>query len=297
MAVVVVTHNRPQLLTEALAALRGQTHPPRHVIVVDNASGVETRGVLETAAVTVVRSEVNVGGAGGFVLGMRRALDLGASWIWLMDDDAIPAPTALEALISQLPGLPANTGAVCGSVIEFGSLATTHRRTFSNFWGFERPVPAWEYGGNPLEIHTASFVGFLVSASAVRAVGLPRSEFYLGYDDTEYSLRLRKSGYTVWLAPASVVLHKRLQSARMRVSSFGPKHYFNVRNRIALKREHCVAGRLAAASGALMGIALCLRCPSRLRPSAWRVLMWAVADGFLQRLGPLPNRVREATAE
>src|SRR5207244_3776235 len=55
--------------------------------------------------VDLLALEENVGGAGGFHAGMRTAGEAGADWLWLMDDDTIATPTALEALLDPLPGL------------------------------------------------------------------------------------------------------------------------------------------------------------------------------------------------
>lgn len=292
IVVVLVTHNRPELLAESLAALQAQCLQPRRVVVVDNASDEQTRAILAASPVDVVRSEVNLGGAGGFATGIRRAMELGAEWIWLMDDDAIPASTALDALQSEMARLPATTGAVCSCVMEFGSIATTHRRRFNPLLGYERAYSCADYGSAALRIDTASFVGFMVSAAAVRAVGLPDADFFLSYDDTEYSLRLGKHGFGVWLVPASVIVHKRNRAGRLRATEFGPKHYFNVRNRMVVKRAYCRAGSLGAAAGALFGLALWLRSPRRFALQPWRMLLAAISDGMAGRLGPLPERLQ-----
>lgn len=290
--VVLVTHNRPHLLGRALAALASQTHPPTKIVVVDNASEPETRAVLDQAAlaVDVVRSETNLGGAGGFALGMRRALAIGAEWIWLMDDDAIAEPHALEKLVAPILELSGRIGVLCSCVMEFGAIALQHRRSFNALLGFERSIDKAAYRHKAVQVDTASFVGFMVSAQAVWAVGLPNADFFLAYDDTEYSLRLRRNGFDIWLAPASVIIHERSASARMRSSAFGAKHYFNIRNRIVVKRMYAQAALIGATLGAMFGFLLWMRAPHS--PRSWRILAHAVMDGFSSKLGPLPESMR-----
>ncbi|AEG91972.1 candidate b-glycosyltransferase, Glycosyltransferase Family 2 [Ramlibacter tataouinensis TTB310] len=258
-------------------------------VIVDNASGQATQEILAQASAVIVRSDVNLGGAGGFALGIQHALELGVDWLWLMDDDAIPEAGALEELASQLPHLPANAAVACSRVMEFGDIATTHRRRFNMLLGYERPVPSGAYTASVVAVDTASFVGFMVSAAAVRAVGLPRTEFFVSYDDTEYSLRLKKHGYSLWLMPASGIVHKRKKQERLRSTEFGPRHYFNVRNRIVVKRAYCKAGYAGAGLGALFGLGLWLCTPGRFRPRPWRMVLCAIKDGFSGRLGPLPE--------
>jgi rhamnopyranosyl-N-acetylglucosaminyl-diphospho-decaprenol beta-1,3/1,4-galactofuranosyltransferase len=291
ITVVLVTHNRPQLLSRALSALEHQTRKPTQVVVVDNASGPQTQAVLEAAtlAMHVVRSESNLGGAGGFALGMQRAMELGSEWIWLMDDDAIAEPTALEKLVAPVSALTGQVGVLCSCVMEFGAIALQHRRSFNPLLGFERSIASTAYARRAVQVDTASFVGFMVSAEAVRAAGLPNTEFFLAYDDTEYSLRLRRSGFDIWLAPASVIIHERTASARMRSSSFGAKHYFNIRNRIVVKRMYSQAAFIGAMLGALFGFMLWVRAPGS--RSSWHILARAIADGFSSRLGPFPERM------
>src|SRR5881227_1028098 len=98
---VVVTHNRVELLRRCLSALAGQTVPVERVLVIDNASTDGTADVVrdEFPSVKLVRLEHNVGGAGGFHEGMRRAHEAGFDWIWLMDDDTLASDDALEQLL------------------------------------------------------------------------------------------------------------------------------------------------------------------------------------------------------
>lgn len=236
---VVVTRNRPQLLAQALNALLTQTRPPSGIIVVDNASGLETQQLLATHNdVKVHRLEENVGGAGGFAIGIESALADGADWIWLLDDDAIARPDALAHLANAIAEAKSSTGAICSAVWEFGKLAVQHRRYFDPTTLAERPVTLAAYRRRCVSVDTASFVSFLLNARAAVQVGLPKREFFLGYDDTEYSLRLRRQGWHLQLVPASEVDHMRSQQGRLRHGPFSIKHYYNLRNQLAVLRYY-----------------------------------------------------------
>ena len=52
----------------------------------------------------------NLGGAGGFSFGARFAAECGYEYIWLMDDDCMPNPTALEAFLAADRDLKGNYG-------------------------------------------------------------------------------------------------------------------------------------------------------------------------------------------
>ena len=99
VAVVVVTYNRADLLERMLDGLAALDRLPDAVIVVDNASTDHTPDVLAAATnpgLQVIRTEDNLGGAGGFHLGVRTAYERGFDRIWLMDDDVVPAPDCLD---------------------------------------------------------------------------------------------------------------------------------------------------------------------------------------------------------
>ena len=98
---VVVTYNRRELLLEALGAVQAQAHPPDRVIVVDNASTDGTAAAVRAGFSQMQLAETgrNTGGAGGFAYGIALALADAADLIWVMDDDTVPEPDALRALV------------------------------------------------------------------------------------------------------------------------------------------------------------------------------------------------------
>jgi rhamnopyranosyl-N-acetylglucosaminyl-diphospho-decaprenol beta-1,3/1,4-galactofuranosyltransferase len=352
VAAVLVTHNRPQLLLQALAALRAQTRPLDAIYIVDNGSeppcmpgdiagtggigggGLESGGGAPSGqdTVTLLRSKVNLGGAGGFAMGMAHAFAAGHDWIWLLDDDAMARPDALARLLDALDALDgrgdraaagagASTnaaigmassagreqvpdtvpvagvsaaadnpiGALCGTVREFGDIALRHRRRYHLPTAIEMALPRAAYEGAPCRVDTASFVGFLVSASAIAEVGMPERGFFLGYDDTEYALRLQRAGRAVWLVPGSVVEHLRARRARLRAGPFGPKHYFTIRNRIAVARAYATLPVVPTAAALAFGLALWLVSGGPLRRGALSILLHAIGDGVRGRLGPFPQ--------
>lgn len=290
IAAVVVTYNRPELLLQALAALHLQTRPLDAIYVVDNASDAASRARLgRPSGVTLIRSDINLGGAGGFALGMARAFEAGHDWLWLLDDDALARPDALARLLDALDGPASGAAALCGTVREFGDIALQHRRRYHLPTGLERPLPRRVYDGPPCRTGTASFVGLLVSAAAIAQAGLPEASLFLSYDDTEYSLRLGRARLPIWLAPASVVEHLRTRESRLRSGPFGRRHYFTIRNRIAVARAYASLPTLATGIALLFALALWLASGGWLQHGALRILLRAIRDGWRGRLGPFPD--------
>ncbi|TYK43737.1 glycosyltransferase [Actinomadura decatromicini] len=231
---VVVTYNRRDLLTEALDALGRQTRPPDGVVVVDNASGDGTAGLVRDRFpdVDLVELAENTGGAGGFAAGIAHVLDTGrAGLLWLMDDDTVPEPGALGAL------LDARERAAAEPVLVASRVVWTDGRDHPMNTPRVKPgasraelAAASAVGCRP--IRSASFVSVLVDAAAVRERGLPVADYFLWNDDFEFTTRLLR-GRSGLYCPASVVVHKTRTFGGADADP-GDRFYYEVRNKVWL---------------------------------------------------------------
>ena len=228
---VVVTRDRLALLRECLAALRAQTVRPDRILVVDNASSDGTREFLAGQEdVEVLRLDENVGGAGGFHAGLQRAHASGAQWAWLLDDDTIPRPDALE----QLLGLddPAAILRASVAVWKDGRLHPMNVPGFARE-GIEPFVEAARRRALPLRVTT--FVSLLVHRDAVDRFGLPEARYFIWSDDLEYTARVTRGGGRAVLVPASVVEH-RTATPHTAVTALGDRFYYHARNTLYMVR-------------------------------------------------------------
>jgi len=232
---VVVTWNRRELLREALTALGAQTHPPARVVVVDNASSDGTSDVLEQefADHDLVRLEQNTGGAGGFAVGVRRALQHDPDLVWLLDDDTVPEPKAAQHLVEAWSGYADRSGRR-PSLLASRVVWTDGRDHPMNT---PRPRPgasaedrraAAAVGCVP--IRSASFVSVMCDADAVRRRGLPVADYFLWNDDFEYSTRLVRGGVGLY-HPDSVVVHKTRVFGSTDADP-GERFFYEVRNKL-----------------------------------------------------------------
>jgi GT2 family glycosyltransferase len=216
---VVVTYNRAELLERCLSGLAAQRRPPDAVIVVDNASSDGTRALLDAwqadddLELVTIRSEQNLGGAGGFHLGVRAAYDRGFDRIWLMDDDVVPDPTCLEVLMEHPgPALMAVREDLQGRLSEKAATSfdlaspfaiRPKRQTVEELYGTRDAMPA------EVPIENVAFEGFLVKREVVTAVGLPDPGFFIFYDDVDFAVRTRRAGFPV-VAVRDAVLVRQL---------------------------------------------------------------------------------------
>lgn len=235
---VVVTYNRKALLRECLAALGAQTRPCDRVLVVDNASADGTPEVVrgEFPAADLLVLPENAGGAGGFHAGLRDAHADGADWMWLMDDDTIPAPTALAELLDApdaLEGLPRPL------LLASKVVWTDGRLHPMNLSGLGRDAAHFieGCGRHLVPLRTATFVSLLVHRSAVDEFGLPLAHYFIWSDDIEYTARItRARPQAGYLVPSSVAEH-RTKTPHTAVSDTGGRFYFHVRNSLYMLRS------------------------------------------------------------
>ncbi len=234
---MVVTWNRRRLLVEALAALEGQTLPPRRIVVVDNASTDGTSELLRTdyRHLEVVSLRSNTGGAGGFAAGIERALTFDPELVWLLDDDTVATPTAAERLVTAWSSYGAGElprPALLASRVVWTDGRDHPMNTPRVKPGVSSAERAAAAAVGAVPIRSASFVSVMCDASVVRDRGLPVADYFLWNDDFEYSTRLIRS--RVGLAvPASVVVHKTSTFGSTDVDP-GERFFLEVRNKVWL---------------------------------------------------------------
>ncbi|MFG2084978.1 MULTISPECIES: glycosyltransferase [unclassified Spirillospora] len=244
---VVVTYNRRDLLTEALDALAAQTRRPDVVIVVDNASTDGTPALVRERFpdVDLVELGTNTGGAGGFAAGIARALDTSVPetasaggvaggrtpLIWLMDDDTVPEPGALAALLDARERAPGDPVLVASRVLwtDGGDHPMNTPRVKP---GVSRAELAAAAEAGCIPVRSASFVSVLVDAAAVLDRGLPVADYFLWNDDFEFTTRLLR-GRTGLYCPASIVVHKTRTFGGTDADP-GERFYYEVRNKLWL---------------------------------------------------------------
>jgi GT2 family glycosyltransferase len=187
---LVLTHNAPASLQRCLAAIGSQTRAPTSVLVVDNASDppVEPSQLDIGLPMRVIRSETNLGPAGGWAIALKQFLGDPDEFAWVMDDDIVPEPDCLERLHKT---------------------ADDDDRLAFVFPYAEQPdgtVGQW-----------GSWCGFLISKEIVEQVGVPRADLFWWAEDTEYChWRIPEAGYPRVMAPKALVHHDAIRQ--------GPRH-------------------------------------------------------------------------
>ena len=296
LVALVVTFNRlAQLQKTVMRLLADQVN---HVVVVDNGSSDGTSQWLAGQTdlrLRIIRSAVNLGGAGGFETGMRAATaEFDPDWLVLMDDDGRPDPGMIAYFRSlAAPGYDAVAAAVR---YPDGRICEMNRPSVNPFWhrhsflrtavqgrmGFHLHVAA--FAGPGCDVDGASFVGLFLSRAAIARVGYPDGRLFLYGDDVLYTLGLRSAGGKIRFMPDLRFEHDcSTFDAETRVARPVWKAYYLHRNALFVYRK---------ASGWYFGLVLLAVLPKWLmkgraygpdRAAFRRLLRLGVFDGLRGR--------------
>jgi rhamnopyranosyl-N-acetylglucosaminyl-diphospho-decaprenol beta-1,3/1,4-galactofuranosyltransferase len=203
---VVVTKDRPGTLVTSLEAICRQTRRLDSVVVVDNGADPKVAEIVESLDLpaTYLPSQRNLGGAGGFALGMLTALAQGADWVWCADDDGRPEDD--EVLATLL------TTAVEYSLDEVSPLvvdiAHPDRLAFPLRRGLRwRRRRADFVGIRVLPGYASLFNGALFRAEALDVIGVPDYRMFFRGDETEIHRRMLRAGLRFGTATGCAYLH------------------------------------------------------------------------------------------
>ncbi|MCP2301095.1 galactofuranosyltransferase GlfT1 [Actinokineospora globicatena] len=202
---VVVTRHRRALLSDSLKVIAAQTRPPDHLIVVDNGPDDSAQDVVESCPLptTYLPSHRNLGGAGGFALGMLQALAMGADWLWLADDDGRPADENVLATlldVAERRGL-AEVSPMVTNIEHPEKLAFPLRR------GLTWKRDADQLGEDFLPGIASLFNGALFRADTLDVVGVPDYRLFFRGDEVEIHRRLVRSGLPFGTCLRAAYLH------------------------------------------------------------------------------------------
>jgi GT2 family glycosyltransferase len=209
-------------------------------IVVDNGStdGSDTEVERRFPQVELIRTGTNLGFAGGNNVGVRRALERGADWVLLLNNDAWAdpgLPAALERAASERPDAGVLACKVCfeepADVLMYAGGEVRLRLGYGGRqtgWG-ERDTGQFD------ELHDvgrATGAAMAVSRMAAERAGLLDEELFAYVEDVEWCLRIRRAGFAVVFVPEAKAWHKGSASTGGAAST--ANLYYDTRNTLAV---------------------------------------------------------------
>ena len=187
------------------------------VIVVDNASTNDEATLIQERFpyVTVIRSNQNIGFAGGNNLGIKAAH---GKYLFIINNDTIFKDFQVQALIERLDTTE-NIGIVCPKIrfawgdnpIQYAGYTPLSKVTIRNrAIGFgEEDKGQYETAHPTPYAHGAAM---LVKRDAIEKVGLMPECYFLYYEELDWSMMFTRAGYQIWYDPACTIYHKESQA-------------------------------------------------------------------------------------
>ena len=239
---MLVTFNRLEDLKKTVEAYNRQTIFPDRMIIVNNASTDGTTAYLDFLKSThgfkfpvdIIHLNQNLGGAGGFALGMQQAMKSQCDYLFLADDDAVPFQDMFAEFLEFEKDDTDDIAAYCTSVIDQYGFSTVQRgKLDKGLFTLRRiDVTREEAQQKSFEVDYLTFVGAFFKRNVVESVGYPLSEYFIHEDDAEYSTRIRKTGKIICIS-SSKIYHPRAEGNAKNWIEF-----YTTRNRIDHVRRH-----------------------------------------------------------
>ena len=202
--IILPVWNMRELTEQCVNSIARHTKFPYRLIIVDNASGNETRLYLEGLTrrkdidTFLIRNEENLGYAKAANQGMRAS---DAEYVCILNNDTLVTDNWLTEMVDV-----AGRDRKIGVVNPFSNYGA--RRPFGKTW---EEIGSQVYGKNKgtyVETAAASGFCFLVKREVIEKIGFWREEYGPGYfEDTEYSIRVIKNGYKIAIAQGAYVVH------------------------------------------------------------------------------------------
>jgi GT2 family glycosyltransferase len=261
---LVVTYNRRELLLQNLSALAAQTHPLASITIIDNGSSDGTQEAikaLQNPLIDHVRLDPNIGAARGFNYGIEHVFTKrGAPWAWIMDDDVMPAPTALAELVAAYErnfSGPSDVGFLVAQSVDAEGRANnvptidTRPRQLGECanWGLYLDQ-------GMISVRTAPLSALLMPRTTYETFGNLNPDFVVWGEDTDLTFRIteQRPGF---LVGTSKILHLRgqpgdisifLEDDKRRIPNF----YYLYRNMLYVRRRFM--GPHAYVNGIIRGL-------------------------------------------
>lgn len=231
--VVVLNYRGEDVLLPCLQSILPELGPEDACVVIDNGQE-ETLMAKVARTFPTVRTRVSPTN-GGFAKGMNQGIAIAEQEnfdaVWLLNNDAVVQPGALEkmkqaqvrfpevALFSPLILNEQGNVWFAGGQINFWRMRVEHNQSFPQ----ER---------NPFLTDFLTGCALFIPRETISAIGTLDERYFLYYEDAEYSLRTKQHGGKLWVVPEAQVVHKE-------VSSLNPeKTYWLVRSGVEFFFRH-----------------------------------------------------------
>ncbi len=240
VSIITINYNESEVTLDLLESIRKLSYPNYEIIVVDNASPNDNPEIIKEKypEVVLIKSEENLGFAGGNNLGVKQAK---GDYLLFINNDTIVPQDFIEPLVETLQ--KDETIGMVSPKIKFhwdptliqyaGYTPMSHWTIRNNSIGYHQKDDGdFDRAGETQSIHGAAM---MVPKSVVDNVGMMTEIYFLYYEEHDWAEMVKRAGYKIYYQPKSYILHKESVST----GKFSPlKTYYISRNRILFARRN-----------------------------------------------------------
>jgi len=225
------------------------------VIVVDNGSKIVLK-LKESENVTLIRQEENLGFTGGYNLGMKKALNEGADYVLIINNDTIVDEDMVSNLQQTLEQ-DKNIGAVVPKIY-FAKGHEFHKDRYKKedlgkvIWyagghtdwnhvqSIHRGVDEVDHGqyDDPGEVQFATGCCIMFKKEVLEKVGFFDDRYFLYYEDADLSERIKRAGYKIYYVPKAILFHVNASSSGGAGKGNVLQDYFITRNQMIFGMQY-----------------------------------------------------------
>lgn len=242
VSVITVNFNQSYITEQLLSSIaETNTYTEIEIVVVDNGSKVNSvpDWINKYPDIKFIRSEINLGFAGGNNLGIKAA---SGEYLFFVNNDTEFTPDLIQSLVNVMESR-AEIGMVSPKIRYFDEPDTLQYAGYTpmNYYTcrnatigqFEKDKGQYDHAtGATAYAHGAAM---MLKREALNKAGMMAENFFLYYEEMDWCDHIKKAGYEIWFVPAGLIYHKESVSVG-RVS--GLKEYFMNRNRILFIRRN-----------------------------------------------------------
>lgn len=237
VTIIILNWNGLADTLDCIRSLQQLDYPNYEVVVVDNASTDNTVEVIKTdfPELTLIENEKNLGYTGGNNRGVHYALQGGADYILLLNNDTEVAPDFLSLLVEVAEADP--LVGIAGPLIYYydrpeviwsAGGTVNWQQGSTHMLGLDE-LDRGQFGSIPWLVDFITGCALLIKSPVVKQIGPLDDRFFAYYEDSEWGVRAAQAGFKSLLVPQAKIWHKISPTAR---EASPQVHYYMTRNRL-----------------------------------------------------------------
>ncbi len=248
VAIILVNWNGFEDSKKCLVSLKELNYESFKVFLVDNGSENDEGKKLKSLfpEIELIQSEKNLGFTGGNNLGIKKAVDMGFSHVLLLNNDTEVDSGFLLEMMSTYGSDP-SVGMVQPMIVFMKDPSTIWSAGGEWKPSFSRAITLGDrkkinsYSIDQTDLGWATGCAILISSEVITKIGLLDDQFFMYFEDVDWSIRVRNEGYRILLSPKALVFHEAGASSKKqgKEGALSPKvFYYHCRNQFYIIRRY-----------------------------------------------------------